>query len=66
MKASDMRNKSVVELQDDLASTQRELFNLRVQGNIDGECQNIPKNGVESMRRKIARMKTVLNEKRRS
>lgn len=66
MKASDMRKKSVVELQADLDSTQRELFNLQLQGNFHGECQSRPKNGIGSMRKKIARMKTVLNEKRRS
>jgi large subunit ribosomal protein L29 len=66
MKASEMRNKSVVELQNDLASALKELFNLRLQDNVDSEQRSIPKNGIKSMRRKIARMKTVLNEKRRS
>ena len=49
-----------------VTSMQKELFNLRMQGNVDGERRNMPKNGIRFIRRKIARMKTVLNEKRKS
>ena len=66
MKSNDLRNKSVVELQQDLVSMQRDLFNLRLLGNVDGERRNISKNGVKFARRRIARAKTVLNEKRKS
>ncbi len=58
MKASDLRQKSAAELQEELLGLRKEQFNLRMQkaaGNVkSGEFQRV--------RRNIARVKTVLNQ----
>ena len=60
MKASDHRGKTPDELKDALLSLKKEQFNLRFQR----ATQQLEKPGrVKEVRREIARIKTVLNEK---
>ena len=63
MDASDLRNKSVDELNDELVALRREQFNLRMQ-QATGELTHNHEHG--RVRKDIARIKTVLNEKTRS
>ena len=63
MKASELRDKSVDELNEELVSLRREQFNLRMQ-KATGEGQAQTEHG--RVRKAIARVKTVLNEKARS
>lgn len=59
MKASDLRKKTAVELNEELMALHRKQFNLRMQ---KGSGQ-IPKaSEARSVRREIARIKTVLGE----
>ncbi len=60
MKASDVRAKTVDELKDELSSLKKEQFNLRFQG---ATQQLESTSRVKEVRRDIARVKTVLNEK---
>jgi large subunit ribosomal protein L29 len=60
MKANDLRQKSADELQKDLDGLVREQFNLRMQ---KGTGQLSRPDKVKKVRRDIARIKTVLNEK---
>ncbi len=60
MKASDLRDKSVDELNQELHSLLREQFNLRMQR---GTGQLSRPDQIQKVRRNIARVKTVLNEK---
>lgn len=60
MRASELNNKSVEELQQELLGLLREQFNLRVQyatGQLSQTHQ------IRNARRNIARVKTVLNKK---
>ena len=60
MKATDLREKTVEELNKELLSTLEEQFKLRMQASSGQQVQtHLFKNG----RRDIARIKTVLNEK---
>ena len=60
MKASELRNKSEVELQQQLLDLRKEQFNLRMQS----AMAQLPKSHLFNVVRKnIARVKTVLNEK---
>lgn len=61
MKASDLRNKSVEDLNKELLELRREQFNLRMQL-ATGQLNRPDQPG--KVRRNIARIKTVLNEKR--
>ena len=61
MKASDMRESSVTELNDELVKLRKEQFNLRMQ---DATGQLTNQDQFRKVRRSIARVKTVLNEKR--
>ena len=63
MDASDLRNKSVDELSEELVALRREQFNLRMQ-QATGELTHNHEHG--RVRKDIARIKTVLNEKARS
>ncbi len=63
MKASELRDKSVDELNEELVSLRREQFNLRMQ-QATGEVRDQTEHG--RVRKSIARVKTVLNEKVRS
>ncbi|MAA74375.1 MAG: 50S ribosomal protein L29 [Salinisphaeraceae bacterium] len=59
MKASELRNKSTQDLQQELLELRREQFNLRMQqatGQLSGGAQ------LRTARRNIARVKTVLRE----
>jgi large subunit ribosomal protein L29 len=60
MKASELRAKSVDELRQELKERLREQFNLRMQ---KGSGQLSRPDRVRAVRREIARIKTVINEK---
>jgi len=60
MNASELREKSVDELKGELESLLREQFNLRMQR---GGGQQAKPDQFKKVRRGIARVKTVLNEK---
>jgi large subunit ribosomal protein L29 len=60
MKAGDLRSKSVDELKLELDGLLREQFNLRMQ---KGTGQLSRPDQVKKVRRDIARVKTVMNEK---
>jgi large subunit ribosomal protein L29 len=60
MKASELRTKTVAELQQQLLELQKELFNLRVQS---VTTQAVKPHAPGKARKEIARIKTVLNEK---
>ena len=63
MDASDLRDKSVDELNEELVALRREQFNLRMQ-QATGELTHNHEHG--RVRKDIARIKTVLNEKSRA
>ena len=60
MKAQDLRQKSVEELKAELLGLLREQFNLRIQASTGQLSQA---HTLKQVRRDIARVKTVLNEK---
>ena len=60
MKASELRDKSRDELNKELMDLLREQFNLRMQ---KGSDQGVRPHQFEEVRRNIARVKTILNEK---
>ena len=60
MKPSELRKKSDKELSDELVELRREQFNLRMQRGT-GQLGNPAR--FKEVRREIARIKTVLNEK---
>ena len=60
MNAAEMRKKSDTELTDELIELRREQFNLRMQ-RATGQLGNPGR--FKEIRREIARIKTVLNEK---
>ncbi len=62
MKAADARELDVEELQRRVAETRRELFNLRFQ-HATGQLENTGQ--LKEVRRNIARLLTVLNQKQR-
>jgi|TARA_R110002110_G_scaffold2756_1_gene13261 large subunit ribosomal protein L29 len=61
MKAADVRAKTEDELRDELRSLKKEAFNLRFQ-QASGQLENTAR--VRDVRRDIARVQTVLNERR--
>ena len=63
MQASELRTKSVDELNEELVALRREQFNLRMQQATGELAQNSQHRRV---RRDIARVKTVLNELQRA
>jgi large subunit ribosomal protein L29 len=63
MKATDLRTKSEDELADALAQLRKEAFNLRFQA-ASGQLENTTRR--RQVRRDIARVKTILCERRRS
>ncbi len=63
MEATELRSKSVEELNEELVSLRREQFNLRMQRATGELAQHTEHRRV---RKAIARVKTVLNEKARS
>ncbi|APG45847.1 50S ribosomal protein L29 [Phaeobacter porticola] len=60
MNANDLRDKTVDELRDMLASLKKESFNLRFQ-QATGQMENT--SGIKAARRNAARVKTILNQK---
>jgi len=63
MKAGDVRTKSDDELNDQLLQLKKEQFNLRFQ-RASGQLENTAR--VNTVRRDIARIKTILGERTRS
>ncbi|ANC90750.1 50S ribosomal protein L29 [Azospirillum sp. TSH100] len=63
MKAVDIRTKSADELNDQLLQLKKEQFNLRFQ-KASGQLENTAR--VNTVRRDIARIKTILGERARS
>jgi len=62
MKASDLRTRSVDELTEQVDAFGKEIFNLRFQ-RASGQLENTAR--VRQVRRDIARIKTILGERRR-
>ena len=62
MKASDLRTRSVDELSEEIDTLGKEIFNLRFQ-RASGQLENTAR--VRQVRRDIARIKTILGERRR-
>ncbi len=60
MKASELRDKSVEELNTELLSTLEEQFKLRMQA---ASGQEVQTHLFKQNRRNVARIKTILNEK---
>lgn len=60
MNAQELRNKSTKELRDELLNLRKEQFNLRMQ-KATGQLARASE--VQKVRKSIARLKTVLNEK---
>jgi large subunit ribosomal protein L29 len=60
MNVSEMRAKSVAELKTELVELQKEQFNLRLQV-ASGQNKNTAR--VNSVRKDVARIKTLINEK---
>ena len=56
----DLRTKSAAELNDELVAAKKELFNLRFQ-NATNQLDNTSR--IKEVRRKIARIQTVITEK---
>jgi len=63
MKVSEMRDKTDVELEKELLELSREAFNLRMQ---KGTGQLGRPSQIKAVRRDIARIKTVQNERRKA
>ena len=63
MKSADLRHKSEDELKNELFGLRKEAFNLRFQ-KATGQLENTARVG--QVRRDIARIKTILTEKRKA
>ncbi len=63
MKSADLRQKTPDELKDQLLGLRKEAFNLRFQ-KATGQLENTAR--VREVRRDIARIKTILNAKRKA
>ena len=62
MDATELRGKTEQELQDELLALRREQFNLRMQSGINPDA--VRSDQITKVRKNIARVKTVMNEKR--
>ncbi len=60
MKANDLRQKALPELQDLLFELLKEQFNLRMQAGTSGEMSRSSR--VREVRRDVARVKTIMTE----
>lgn len=60
MAAQDLRDKSTDELDTELSALFREQFNLRMQ---QGSGQDVKPHNYKRVRRQIARVKTIINQK---
>lgn len=63
MKAEDVRAKSEDELKEQVLDLRKESFNLRFQA-VSGQLENTAR--VREVRRDLARIKTILNERSRT
>jgi large subunit ribosomal protein L29 len=63
MKAADIRARTVDELSEEIDALGKEIFNLRFQ-RASGQLENTTR--VRQVRRDIARIKTILGERRRA
>lgn len=63
MKASDLREKTVEELQSELVALRKEQFNLRMQM---GSGQNVRPHLFGEARKNVARVKTVIAQKKQA
>ncbi|MGD8429455.1 MAG: 50S ribosomal protein L29 [Ectothiorhodospiraceae bacterium] len=63
MKANELRNKGTADLNQELLERRKEQFNLRMQ---QATGQLAKPHQLKEVRREIARIKTVLNEKTRA
>jgi large subunit ribosomal protein L29 len=63
MKAADLRSRTLDELSEEVDTLGREIFNLRFQ-RASGQLENTAR--VRQVRRDIARIKTILGERRRA
>ncbi len=63
MKAGELREKSVAQLQEELTGLYKEQFNLRMQR---GSGQQPRSHQFGEVRKNIARIKTILTEKKRA
>lgn len=63
MKAADLRARTMDELNEEVDTLGREIFNLRFQ-RASGQLENTAR--VRQVRRHIARIKTILGERRRA
>jgi len=63
MKASDLRARTQDELSEEVDTLSKEIFNLRFQ-RASGQLENTAR--VRQVRRNIARIKTILSERRRA
>ena len=59
MKASELREKDVAALEEELLALRREQFNLRMQM---GSGQGVRPHAIRDVRKNIARVHTVINE----
>ena len=62
MNAAELRGKSEDELRNELLALRREQFNLRMQAGVNPDAVRSDK--ITTVRRNIARVKTVMNENR--
>ena len=62
MDATELRGKTDQELQDELLALRKEQFNLRMQAGINPDA--VRSDQITKVRKNIARVKTVMNEKR--
>ena len=62
MNASELRGKSEQELRDELLALRKEQFNLRMQRGVNPDA--VRTDQITRVRKDIARVKTVMNEKR--
>lgn len=62
METSELRGKTEQELQDELLALRKEQFNLRMQAGINPDA--VRSDQITKVRKNIARVKTVMNEKR--
>jgi len=60
MKVKELREMTSEELEQQIRETQKELFNLRLQ-QVSGQLENPAR--VKELRRSLARIKTIQNEK---
>jgi large subunit ribosomal protein L29 len=63
MKASDIRTRTIDELSEEIDTLAKEIFNLRFQ-RASGQLENTAR--VRQVRRDIARIKTILGQRRRA